>query len=77
MRDADCELKLEISVADVGKSLRAGYMKSKVCSFLLNMLTLRFMHLYNSADIVNAIDGTIKDGENGKCYVIQSLKKKH
>lgn len=41
MRDADCELKLEISVADVGKSLCSNeiYRKAKVCSFLLNMLT--------------------------------------
>lgn len=44
MRDADCELKLEISVADVGKSLCSDeiYMKSKVCSFHLNMLTSCF-----------------------------------
>lgn len=41
MRDADCELKLEISVADAGERLCSDeiYMKSKACSFLWNMLT--------------------------------------
>lgn len=41
MRDADYELKLEISVAYVGESLCSNeiYMKYKACSLLLDVLT--------------------------------------
>lgn len=27
------------------------------------------MHLYNSANLLKALDGTLKDGEDGTCYV--------